>query len=256
MVLSQVLKKKQEPNEFFAVLSHDIRTRVLMLLGERIELSYSEIVNELKIDDGQLNFHLRKLKGYVKLTERGTYILSPKGLLACQTVGEIGNYFEYQDPPTTSVESANGRQIGGMLVRRFSAFILDALVLFFCTGLFADANFWSLLVGVLDPNSSVAAIANLPYQIISNYSNIFFAAFIIFTVLETYTGQTLGKYVLKIRVEKAEGGKIELMDAATRNLGKVFLLPLDLLIGILTYRRTGYLRFFDYLTRSKTTQVP
>ncbi len=251
----QTLERRQEANEFFAVLAHEIRTKILNLLNERTELSYSEILHELEIDDGRLNFHLRKLKGYITPTERGTYTLSPRGVVASQTASRIDRYFSFQNLPNLAARLTHRHQANGLLARRVFAFILDVMMLVFCTGLFMDRNFWLLLASLTDPALFGTAIANLPYQIISNYSNIFFAAFLVFTVLEAYKGQTLGKYVMKIRVEKTGGGKLNLLDAATRNLGKVFLFPLDLSIGILTYGKTGHLRFFDYITGSKTVKV-
>ena len=83
-------------------------------------------------------------------------------------------------------------------------------------------------------------------RFIGAYSHILFAILIYFTLLEAYKGQTPGKYLLGIRVVKAGGLRIGLVESGIRNMGKVFLLPFDLLVGIIFYRKRGYLRFFDY----------
>jgi uncharacterized RDD family membrane protein YckC len=70
--------------------------------------------------------------------------------------------------------------------------------------------------------------------------------FIFATLLEAYKGQTLGKYVAGIRVIKSNGRRLTLIESGIRNAGKIFMLPLDLAIGIVLYYRKGYLRFFDY----------
>jgi CheY-like chemotaxis protein len=86
------------------------------------------------------------------------------------------------------------------------------------------------------------------------YSNVFLGSWILFSALEGYKGETLGKYLLGLRVVKRDGSKITFTEAAVRNVGKVFLLPIDLLLG-LKYRRHGYIRFFDYYTRSTVVRI-
>lgn len=87
------------------------------------------------------------------------------------------------------------------------------------------------------------------------YSHILFAVLIYFTLLEAYKGQTPGKYLLGIRVVKVGGLKMGLLESGIRNMGKVFLLPFDLLVGIIFYRKHGYLRFFDYYTKVSVERV-
>ncbi len=49
-----------------------------------------------------------------------------------------------------------------------------------------------------------------------------------------------------IKGVKSNGRKLSLTESGIRNAGKIFMLPLDLLIGLIAYYRRGYLRFFDY----------
>jgi CheY-like chemotaxis protein len=86
------------------------------------------------------------------------------------------------------------------------------------------------------------------------YSNVFLGSWILFSALEAYKGETLGKFMLGLRVVKRDGSKITFTEAAVRNAGKVFLLPVDLLLG-LKYRKHGYIRFFDYYTRSTVVKI-
>ena len=87
------------------------------------------------------------------------------------------------------------------------------------------------------------------------YSHVIFAVYIMVTFLEAFKGQTLGKYVFSIRVVKVNGEKIGLLESGIRNSDKIFLLPLDLIIGLLLLRKKGYLRFFDYYTGVKTEKI-
>ena len=73
--------------------------------------------------------------------------------------------------------------------------------------------------------------------------------------MEAYKGQTPGKYLMKIRVVKKGGLRLGIVESGIRNAGKIFLLPLDLIIGIIFFRKRGYIRFFDYYTDSVVERV-
>jgi DNA-binding transcriptional ArsR family regulator len=77
MTIEQI--KELKTGEFFKVLSHEIRAEIISLLHENIEMSYTEILHTLNIEEGNLNFHLRKMKGFVELTEKKNYRLSEYG---------------------------------------------------------------------------------------------------------------------------------------------------------------------------------
>jgi uncharacterized RDD family membrane protein YckC len=56
-------------------------------------------------------------------------------------------------------------------------------------------------------------------------------AFLYWTVLEGYRGQSMGKMVLNLAVIGKLGECIGFKDAAIESFGKAFLLPLDCLVG-------------------------
>jgi uncharacterized RDD family membrane protein YckC len=251
--------------DFFEALGHEVRRNILRFLYDQVELSYTDLLNLLQIRDGSLNFHLRKMGPLLKHTERGTYILSEYGRLAYRFMsefdaqtGEAGLAQLYPRPKLTA----------SLLAKRVAAFLIDALTFFVFTGMAFDPVLWSL---VSESVSHLAATMQLHpwlfhpehlpmfgevvYRMIGIYSHILFAVFIFFTLLEAFKGQTLGKYLLDIRVVKTTGGKVGLLEAGIRNLGKVFLLPLDLLLGLLLYRQTGFIRFFDYYTQVTVEEV-
>jgi DNA-binding transcriptional ArsR family regulator len=60
MTIEQI--KELKAVEFFKVLSHEIRVKIISLLHENIEMSYTEILHMLNLEEGNLNFHLRKMK--------------------------------------------------------------------------------------------------------------------------------------------------------------------------------------------------
>ncbi|RMF89585.1 MAG: response regulator [Methanobacteriota archaeon] len=359
---------------FFGVLSHEIRARILEMLFENTELTYTEILNALGISDGKLNFHLRKM-GDLIVSEEGKYRLSQLGLFAHKYLSEIRS--EYGFRPATEekriliidddagmcetlsdifekkgymTDSAQTGEAGLEKVRerfyhvalidiklpdmegtevlerlktisphtiaiiitafaslqnsiealnkgayayilkpididkvletirkalkrqqvpeeergpvfklaslraRLLATLIDAALIVISTG--SILFFYVHLVEAMgfltarDYFNVLRVVADSTLL----YSNVFLGTWFLLTVLEGYRGETLGKYLLGLRVVKRDGSRITLADAAVRNIGKVFLLPIDLLLG-LRYRKHGYVRFFDYYTRSTVVRT-
>ena len=57
--------------------------------------------------------------------------------------------------------------------------------------------------------------------------------FVYWLILEYKTGQTIGKKILRLKVVTIEGKKPKLVSIAINVFGKAFLLPLDVLLGII-----------------------
>jgi len=253
-------EKQLGEEEIFVVLGHRFRIAILDLLHENVELSYTELLDMLGIDEGLLNFHLRKMRKFIKSTEAKTYMLSDLGKTAHALIQMAQGKRGFTEEALSLGEPVVPELSAGLVGRRIGAFLVDAGILVASTGLFFDKNFLAFLSSLLELQFASMPLPELSYQTIASYSHIFFAAYIMFTVLEAYKGQTLGKFLFRIRVVKVRfgpngRGRISLMDSAVRNIGKVFLLPIDLLIGILFYSRRGYLRFFDYYTRTTAERV-
>jgi uncharacterized RDD family membrane protein YckC len=229
--------------DFFKTLSHPVRREMIRLLYERIELSYTELLNELKIDEGQLNFHLRAMKVLLDHSGDGRYKLNNIGKAAYHMIKDITRILgaaDYLVKPKIS---------GGLFLRLVVAFLLDVAVFFVATGAFLDENVWHLAM------LHWADVSKHMTGIIEAYAHIFFATFIVFTLLEAYKGQTLGKYLMGIRVVAVTGRRLTIVESGIRNAGKVFLLPIDLIVGIIFLRSQGYVRFFDYYTRCMVESI-
>lgn len=113
--------------------------------------------------------------------------------------------------------------------QRFIALIIDGLVL-----------------GV------VLAVLNLPGFRVIGGMNIKFGIdnvlqFLYYMFADQYYGQSIGKKVMNLRITKVGGAPLELTDAAIESFGKVFLLPLDFLIGFFFYKEKNQ-RLFNYLS--------
>ncbi|MFB6081137.1 MAG: RDD family protein [Haloferacaceae archaeon] len=69
------------------------------------------------------------------------------------------------------------------------------------------------------------------------------------TLLEGHRGQSIGKLVLNLRVTDREGDPITYGAAAIESFGKAFLLPIDLVVGVLAYEGRK-LRLFNRLSET------
>lgn len=249
--------------EFLEILSHDVRRRIVDLVNDRVEVSYSDLLEALKVGDGTLNFHLGKMTGLLQHTPKG-YILSETGRLAVRVLHTVRQGL----PSTHSVRPVAVPLTAGLVGLRIGAFVLDALIFFVFTGVFFDPVLWSsfqeaiLHLSLLaEPHpwlfhpEHLSMLTDVAFRLVGVYAHIFFAVYIFITTMEAFKGQTPGKYVFGVRVVKVGGSKVGLLESAIRNAGKVFLLPLDLMIGLIFYSRRGFIRFFDYYTESTIERV-
>jgi len=72
-----------EPNEYdaiFAALKHPLRRRILLLLDEKGEVSFTDIQKAMGVDDtGLMSYHLKELALLISQSTRGKYKLSEIG---------------------------------------------------------------------------------------------------------------------------------------------------------------------------------
>ncbi len=240
MTIEQI--KELKTIEFFKVLSHEIRAKIISLLHENIEMSYTEILHTLNLEEGNLNFHLRKMKGFVELTEKKNYRLSEYGKITYSMFQGVDARL-WEDAKEIIKTDDNKTLSVQILARRAAAALID-----FSLFLFAGVALFFVLSGGLKFDVHTFLIV-IYLQLTLQF------AYASFVVMEAYNGQTIGKYVMNIRVVKMNGDKMTLLESAIRNIGKVFLLPLDLLIGVLFFRKKGYIKFMDYYTETTVERV-
>ncbi|HEY9205872.1 MAG TPA: RDD family protein [Candidatus Methanoperedens sp.] len=228
--------------EFFKVLSHEIRVKIISLLHENIEMSYTEILHTLNLEEGNLNFHLRKMKGFVELTEKKSYRLSEYGKIAYSMLQGVDARL-WKDAKEIIKTDNSGMFSIQVLIRRTTAALID-FILFVLLGI---VLFLVLNHGIKFDVYTFLVVIYLQLTLQFAYAS--------FVIMEAYNGQTIGKYLMRIRVVKTNGDKITLLESAVRNIGKVFFLPLDILIGVLFYRKKGYIKFMDYYTQTTVERV-
>lgn len=221
-------------HSLFKILSHPIRSRIIEAVYENGELSYTDILGILRIDTGQLNFHLRNMAGLYSRDENGNYRLTDKGKFAYYILREVKKRIGKEAGPLEPLASFSKRA--------FATMIDYALFLGSPLGLMLFLNRWF----PFNPD---------PMLITLFFHVLFFFTFVAFMSMETYNGQTVGKYVARIKVIKEDGRKINLIEAIFRNIAKVYLLPLDLTLGVILFRHEGYLRFSDHFLKLKVVDI-
>jgi uncharacterized RDD family membrane protein YckC len=129
--------------------------------------------------------------------------------------------------------------------RRLAALIIDAI--------FITLLMW-VLTAIVYP---ILAWNNL-YSVL-NYCLVLLGVLIVlyFTVMEGKWSSTLGKGLLKLKVQAAAGGDMNYKKAFLRNISKFLWIPLvvDLLIGVVRSKEGTRQRFLDQVARTTVIKV-
>jgi uncharacterized RDD family membrane protein YckC len=216
----------EDVSRLFIILSHKLRRDILVILSEKKEQSFSDLMNALDVDTGRMSFHLRNLKLFLEQTSTGKYRLNESGKKALKIINEI----EALSIEADFLEHKSAHHIASFL-RRVSASIIDMGVAFTITvATTLISEVFVLFSGQFLFDQNIFLFLGLLWL----YS----------TLLEGYAGQTIGKSLLGLKVVSVSDKKLSYDSAAVRNFGKCFLLPIDLLIG-LRLKDKRFIRFFD-----------
>lgn len=79
-------------SRILAVLSHPIRREILVILSDRDECSFTDMMNALSVDTGKLSFHIKSLAGLIEQTPSGKYILNKTGQNAVRLVMDLKSW--------------------------------------------------------------------------------------------------------------------------------------------------------------------
>ncbi len=113
--------------------------------------------------------------------------------------------------------------------QRFIALIIDGIILGVITGIMNIPGY-RFIMGI---DVSFSATRVLP--------------FLYFMLMDYYYGQTIGRKVMNLKITKVGRAQLTFIDAAIESFGKVFLLPIDFLVGYFMYRKMNQ-RLFNYLS--------
>jgi uncharacterized RDD family membrane protein YckC/DNA-binding HxlR family transcriptional regulator len=213
-------------SKVLSVIAHRIRREILLILSEKGETSFTDLMNALKIDTGKLSFHMRSLGPFIEQTENGKYKLNRAGENAVRVIHDVESWTEAADvngkAPLLPLASSK---------QRIEAFLIDfTLILTFASFLVVQLFF---IPGVYSWAITLINLLVIDLVILFAYS----------TMLEGFSGQTLGKNALGLKVVQTDGRKLSYGHAAVRNFGKI-ILPLDLVFGYME-NDPRFLRYFD-----------
>jgi len=213
-------------SKLFLLLSNQIRREILLLLNEKEEQSYTELMNAINVNSGKLSFHIRNLQLFLEQTPSGKYKLNRLGDKAIRYI---------RDLETFSIEAdiaSKKRPIPiASIKKRVMAFSIDLGV-----------NFTIFIVTTLLTNLDIFLSGELRVEL----NIILFLTLLLAysSLMEGFGGQTIGKTFLELKVVTISGKKLAYDMAALRNFGKCFLMPIDIILG-LRLKDKRYIKYFD-----------
>jgi len=218
-------------SKILSILSHPLRREILVDLSEKGELSFTDLLNLLKVDTGKLSFHLRSLEAFIEQTPTGKYKLSRPGENAVRVIHDVEGWAEVAD-----VQRKESQLPLASFKKRVLAYVIDfAIILAITIAIIFIPEVPSISAkSILSGGISEVLIATV--GLLWLYS----------TLLEGFNGQSIGKRITGLKVVRTDGKKMSYDHAAVRNFGKiVVLLPFDLLIGWWRIKNHTFIRYFD-----------
>ena len=79
----------QVENAVFQALAHPMRRTILKIVSSNDSITYSELITELQLPTGKLNYHLEHLEGLIEKNQDRHYILTPLGRKALNQLNLI-----------------------------------------------------------------------------------------------------------------------------------------------------------------------
>lgn len=100
--------KDQIENIVFQVLAHQVRRTILKVIGFRPQgVSYSELIAELNISTGKLNYHLEQLEGMITKNDERRYVLTPFGKKALNQLDLLKTEVSAEDEKYVKIAEAS-----------------------------------------------------------------------------------------------------------------------------------------------------
>ncbi|MBI4895068.1 MAG: RDD family protein [Candidatus Aenigmarchaeota archaeon] len=88
----------------------------------------------------------------------------------------------------------------------------------------------------------------------SKYIIVSLIFFIYWTIFEGFDGMSLGKRIMRIKVVGKREEKINIKQSAIESFGKAFILPIDIIIGLIA-RPEERTRAFSILAETKVVRI-
>ena len=100
--------EEQIENILFQALAHPMRRTILKILGSRAGgVSYSELITELGLSTGKMNYHLEQLGGFIAKNDERRYILTPFGRKAINQLSLMRQEISIEDEKYVRIAEAS-----------------------------------------------------------------------------------------------------------------------------------------------------
>ena len=112
--------EEQVENIVFQALAHPMRRTILKIIAYRPEgVSYTDLITELGLSTGKLNYHLEQLEGLVGKNEKRYYVLTPLGKKALNQLNLIREELSSEDEKYVRIAEASQKSSLQPVLRSF-----------------------------------------------------------------------------------------------------------------------------------------
>jgi len=130
---------------------------------------------------------------------------------------------------------------------RFFAWLIDSVIVFV-----GGLAVWSITIGV--PNLEPIMEGNFEQSSSLEHVILTIVFFLYWLILESRTGQSIGKMALHLKITNLSGGQADIKSIAISSFGKAFLLPIDVIVGRLFTNKKRQ-RIFNKLGKTIVIKV-
>jgi len=113
-------QNEQIENVTFQALAHPIRRTIIRLVESRNQgMSYTELITELGMSTGKLNYHLEQLKGLIEKNSNQRYVLTPFGKKAIEHLNLIEQKISPEDEKYVKIAALSQKTSLQPIVKAF-----------------------------------------------------------------------------------------------------------------------------------------
>jgi predicted transcriptional regulator len=121
--LSEMLSQNEQiENVTFQALAHQTRRTVIRIVQSRDQgVSYTELITELGLSTGKLNYHLEQLEGLIEKNSSHKYVLTPFGKKAVEHLNLIEQRISPEDEKYVKIAALSQKASLQPIVKAFLA---------------------------------------------------------------------------------------------------------------------------------------
>ena len=121
----------QIENVTFQALAHPTRRTIIRIVRSRSQgVSYTELITELGLSAGKLNYHLEQLKGVLEKNSNNLYVLTPFGQKAVEHLNLIEQRMSSDDEKYVKIAALSQKASLQPIVKAFLIINMVLMVVF------------------------------------------------------------------------------------------------------------------------------